>query len=134
LKRPSMIAVKRVYEPAQRGDGYRVLVDRLWPRGLTRKKAAVDLWLREVAPSNELRRWFAHDPAKWPAFRRKYRDELRGSQELRQLRDLTTQHRRLTLLYGSKERRYNNAVALTAILKPKRASAKGRKSPSHAGA
>ncbi|MGH9790706.1 MAG: DUF488 domain-containing protein [Candidatus Acidiferrales bacterium] len=129
-----MIAVKRVYERAEPGDGYRVLVDRLWPRGLTRKKAAIDLWLREVAPSNELRRWFAHDPAKWPAFRRKYRDELRGSQELRQLRDLTTQHRRLTLLYGSKERRYNNAVALTAMLKQKRASAKGRKSPSHAGA
>lgn len=129
-----MIAVKRVYEPAGRGDGYRVLVDRLWPRGLTRKKAAIDLWLREVAPSNELRRWFAHDPAKWPAFRRKYRDELRGSQELRQLRDLATQHRRLTLLYGSKEQRYNNAVALAALLKQKRASAKGRKSPSRAGA
>ena len=115
-----MIAVKRVYEPAQRGDGYRVLVDRLWPRGLTRKKAAIDLWVREVAPSDELRRWFAHDPAKWPAFRRKYRKELRRSQALRQLRELARQHRRLTLLYGSKEQRYNNAVALAALLRQKR--------------
>ncbi len=129
-----MIAVKRVYEPVRRGDGYRVLVDRLWPRGLTRKNAAIDSWLREVAPSSELRRWFAHDPAKWPAFRRKYRDELRGSEELRQLRELARQRRRLTLLYGSKERRYNNAVALAVLLKQKRASAKGRKSPLRASA
>ncbi|MGH9861214.1 MAG: DUF488 domain-containing protein [Candidatus Acidiferrales bacterium] len=129
-----MIAVKRVYEPARRGDGYRVLVDRLWPRGLTRKKAAVDLWLRGVAPSNELRRWFAHDPAKWPAFRRKYRDELCRGDEFSQLRRLAAQHRRITLLYGSKEQRYNNAVALAALLKQKHASAKGRMSPSRASA
>src|SRR5690606_33134179 len=73
-----MLRLKRVYEPPEEDDGYRILVDRLWPRGLSRDRAAVDEWLKEIAPSSELRRWFRHDPAKWPEFQQRYRQELRA--------------------------------------------------------
>ena len=111
------IAVKRVYEPATKADGQRVLVDRVWPRGITREKAALTLWLKDIAPSTELRKWFGHEPARWEEFRKRYREELADKQgPLRELASLL-EHGRVTLLYGAHAERYNNAVALADYLK-----------------
>lgn len=116
------IAVKRVYEPPDDADGLRVLVDRLWPRGIARERAKIDLWLKELSPSHALRRWYGHDPALWREFRKRYVAELAGQGEaLARLRDEAAK-RRVTLLFGTREMQNNNAVALAAIL--------GRKSPS----
>ena len=109
------VALKRAYEAPAKSDGKRVLVDRLWPRGLTREKAAIDLWLREVAPSNELRKWFGHDPEKWPEFERRYRAELKGSPALMELRELSRQGD-ITLLYAARDRLHNEALVLKQIL------------------
>jgi uncharacterized protein YeaO (DUF488 family) len=111
-----MFVTKRVYEPAAKDDGYRVLVDRLWPRGLTKAKAHVDLWLKEVAPSTELRKWFGHEPEKWPEFQKRYRAELNKT-ALESLRKLEKDHKKVTLLYGAKSEERNQAVALLKILK-----------------
>ena len=110
-----MFAAKRVYEPAAKDDGYRVLVDRLWPRGLTKAKAQVHLWLKQIAPSTELRNWFKHDPEKWPEFQKRYRREL-DQETLNSLRRLEKQHKKVTLLYGAKSDERNQAVALLKIL------------------
>jgi uncharacterized protein YeaO (DUF488 family) len=107
--------VKRVYDPPSPEDGLRVLLDRLWPRGLSKEKAQVDWWAKELAPSDGLRRWFGHDPEKYPEFVRRYREELRGNPALARLKTLGEEGT-VTLLYGAKERRYNNAQALLAIL------------------
>ncbi|ODU51277.1 MAG: hypothetical protein ABS92_00465 [Thiobacillus sp. SCN 63-374] len=110
------LRVKRVYAPPSPEDGARILVDRLWPRGLSREKARVDLWLKELAPSTELRKWFNHDPAKWDEFRQRYQQELRQQPAaLAQLIDLAGT-RPVTLLFGAKEERYNDAVALKAFI------------------
>jgi uncharacterized protein YeaO (DUF488 family) len=107
-----MLRLKRVYEAADPDDGFRVLVDRLWPRGLTKEKAHIDLWLKEVAPSDELRKWFGHEPDKWPAFRERYFRELESrSEELGQLRDLIAKGP-VTLVYAAKDTEHNQAVAL----------------------
>lgn len=108
--------LKRVYDAPAPDDGLRVLVDRLWPRGLSREKAAVDIWLKDVAPSPELRRWFGHDPAKWPEFRRRYRAELRERGN-----DVETLRRRgdegqVTLLYGARDEAHNQAVVLKEFI------------------
>jgi uncharacterized protein YeaO (DUF488 family) len=112
------VAVKRVYEPAAPADGYRVLVDRLWPRGLPRASARMDEWRRELAPSEHLRRWFGHDPALWPEFRARYRKELQAPGAQAALRELAMRPRRqrLTLLYGARDTRHNNAVVLHEVL------------------
>ncbi len=111
------IRIKRVYEPSAPGDGVRVLVDRLWPRGLSKTEARVDLWLKGLAPSDSLRRWFAHDPAKWSEFRRRYFEELAAKQEeVTELARLA-RRRRLTLLYAARDERHNNAVALASYLR-----------------
>ena len=110
-----MFLAKRVYEAAAKEDGYRVLVDRLWPRGLTKAKAHVDLWLKEVAPSNELRKWFGHEPEKWLEFQKRYRAELDG-QAIANLRKLEKEHRKVTLLFGAKSEERNQAAALLKIL------------------
>jgi uncharacterized protein YeaO (DUF488 family) len=112
----SEVRVKRVYAPPAEDDGARVLVDRLWPRGLTREEAAVDLWLKDIAPSAELRRWFGHDPALWPAFQDRYRAELAGNPAVDELRAIIEQGRRVTLLFGAKDTEHNNAVALQSYL------------------
>lgn len=110
------LAIKRVYDPVSPGDGYRILVDRLWPRGLSKDRAAVDLWLKAIAPSTELRQWFGHAPEKWPEFRRKYFAELAGhAAELAQVRALA-RRRRVTLVYGARETEYNDAVAILEYL------------------
>lgn len=110
--------IKRVYEPADHSDGYRILVDRLWPRGLTKERAAVDEWLRDVAPSAELRRWFGHDPARWSEFKRRYRLELHegpAATALRRLREVAA-GQRVTLLYGARDVTHNHAVVLLELL------------------
>ncbi|HEY0720868.1 MAG TPA: DUF488 domain-containing protein [Gammaproteobacteria bacterium] len=108
------LQIKRVYEPAAPSDGYRVLVDRLWPRGLTKESAAVAEWLRDVAPSTELRRWFSHEPERWAEFKRRYLHELEGEaavNALHHLREVAAQQH-VTLLYGAKDEAHNNAVVL----------------------
>lgn len=113
-----MIHVKRVYEKPSRDDGERVLVDALWPRGLTKEKARVDLWLKEVAPSTSLRKWFNHQPGRWTGFKRRYYTELDDKKELRLLFE-KAKNGDVTLLYGAKEERFNNAVALREYLEEK---------------
>ncbi|WP_189361934.1 DUF488 domain-containing protein [Thermogemmatispora tikiterensis] len=114
-----LIRLKRVYEEAMESDGTRVLVERLWPRGLSRERARIDLWLKDVAPSDELRRWFAHDPQKFPEFRRRYEQELRDQETARAaLAHLLELARRgpLTLVYSARDSEHNNAVVLRDLL------------------
>jgi uncharacterized protein YeaO (DUF488 family) len=110
------ISLKRAYEAAQPSDGFRVLVDRLWPRGVTKEAAAVDLWLKSVAPSAELRKWFGHKPERWDEFRTRYRAEL--DQNRSDLDELTAKAARghLTLVYGAKDTEHNQAVILKEVL------------------
>ena len=110
------VRLKRAYEPAAPSDGVRVLVDRLWPRGVSKAKAAIDHWLRELAPSHELRRWFGHDVDRWDEFRRRYRAELeQHSEALEQLRQLAREGR-ITLVFGARDETHNDAVVLRDIL------------------
>jgi len=113
------ILLKRVCDPAEEGDGARVLVDRLWPRGLSKEKAEIDHWAKEVAPSDELRRWFGHEPARWEEFRGRYHDELEGAQAQEDIHLLRAMARkgRVTLLYAAKDEAMNNAVALRDYLR-----------------
>jgi uncharacterized protein YeaO (DUF488 family) len=110
------IKIKRIYEPYESSDGYRVLVDRLWPRGVEKVGAHIDLWLKEVAPSTALRQWFNHDEAKWNEFVGRYQRELKGSVAILQLISLKNQHRTITLVYSAKNEKYNQAVALMKML------------------
>ena len=114
------ITIKRVYEPAADGDGRRILVDRLWPRGLTKEKAAVDLWLKEIAPSAEVRKWFGHDPEKWSEFQRRYGAELDANEEAVQALKQAIGKGPATLLYGAHDERHNQAVVLRDWLAAKR--------------
>ena len=110
-----MIKIKRIYEKAEESDGIRILVDRLWPRGI--KKAKVDYWLKEISPSNELRKWFSHDFNKWKEFKNKYFNELNSKKELINfLLEIIKKNSNVTLLYSAKEEKYNNAVALKEYL------------------
>ncbi|WP_049621334.1 DUF488 domain-containing protein [Frateuria defendens] len=110
------LEIKRAYEPASPEDGYRVLVDRLWPRGLKKETAAIDQWAKELAPSRALRQWFGHDPARWDGFRHRYAGELdQAAEHWRPLLAKATRHR-VTLLYGARDEEHNNAVALKAYL------------------
>ncbi len=106
------IHIKRIYDRPEESDGLRVLVDRLWPRGLSKKKARIDFWVKELAPSTELRRWYGHDPGKWTEFKSRYADELKRNQA--KLLKLVNQIQAgpVTFLYSSKEQQWNNAVAL----------------------
>ena len=111
-----MFKLKRAYEPASKDDGFRVLVERLWPRGVTKSKARLGLWLKDVAPSPELRKWFGHDPDKWPEFQKRYRAELRQQRDaLDFLRDKSATGT-VTLVYGSKDEEHNAAAALKRVL------------------
>ena|SRR5271154_2038061 len=113
------VVVKRVYEPPARSDGTRVLVDRLWPRGLTKDRAAIDAWLRELAPSNDLRQWFHQRPAAWLSFRKRYLKELSQPEAVPALEELyRLAHRRkqLTLLFASRNEQHNNATVLKDLL------------------
>jgi len=111
-----MIKLKRIYDPYAGSDGKRVLVDRLWPRGIKKEAARLDLWLKDIAPSDALRKWFAHDPSRWQEFKKRYRKELEDRQEL--ISDLRAEARRktVTLLFSAKDTERNNAVALKEII------------------
>jgi uncharacterized protein YeaO (DUF488 family) len=113
----SRVQVKRVYDKPAASDGCRILVDRLWPRGLTKEAAAVDLWLKDIAPSNDLRHWYGHEPGKWAEFKIRYYQELRTRPEPVRVIQKKIQEGPATLLYSSKELRLNNAVALAEFLK-----------------
>ncbi len=111
-----MIRVKRVYEAAEPGDGLRILVERLWPRGMKKENAKLDDWLKEVAPSTDLRKWFSHDPAKWPEFQRRYRVELDSHPEAWGPLLATAKKSDVTLLFSSHDAEHNNVVALKRYL------------------
>jgi uncharacterized protein YeaO (DUF488 family) len=111
----SEVRVKRAYDPPEPDDGLRILVDRLWPRGLKREHAKIDLWLKDAAPSTELRRWFGHDPARWGGFQERYRAELEGSAALAELRDVVSRNPRVTLVFGARDGAHNNAVVLRSL-------------------
>jgi len=113
-----IIKVKRVYDEPSSDDGVRVLVDRLWPRGLSKESARIDLWLRDVAPSDELRKWFNHDASKWEEFKRRYFKELENNKAVNELINLLRDGRTITLLYSAKSP-YNNATALKEYLESK---------------
>jgi|SRR5690554_6253710 len=104
--------IKRVYDQPEKGDGYRILVDRVWPRGLTKKKAAVDLWLKDIAPSTEIRKWFGHDPAKWQEFRKRYKQELKENNESVSVLEKALKKGKVTLVYGAKDEEHNQAVVI----------------------
>lgn len=109
------VLIKRAYAPADAADGRRILVDRLWPRGVSRDGLAVELWLKEVAPSTELRKWFGHDVAKWPEFQSRYRAELDGSEAFAELEQAARGHT-VTLVYAARDVEHNNAVVLQQLL------------------
>ncbi len=110
------IRIKRVYEAPDKGDGTRILVDRLWPRGLTKEKAQVDLWLKDIAPSTELRKWFGHDPGKWTEFRKRFRAQLeKNDEQLATLREEAGKGP-VTLVYGARDTEHNEAVVLKDFL------------------
>lgn len=113
------IKIKRVYLQPDEEDGRRILVDRLWPRGLTKEKASVDLWLKEIAPSTELRKWFGHAPEKWKEFQTRYRAELRQNTEQVSLLKQEAARGVVTLLFGAKDEEHNEAVVLQKLLMPK---------------
>ena len=120
------IQVKRVYDPPAKSDGFRVLVDRVWPRGVSKAAAAVDLWMKEIAPSAELRIWFGHDTEKWTEFRRRYRAELRDRKsELAELK-AHARHGRVTLVFSARDTEHNQAVVLQEVLGRSRKAAGGR--------
>jgi len=110
------IIIKRVYEAPAEGDGYRVLIDRLWPRGLKKEAVSMDVWARELAPSTELRKWFGHDPALWDEFRQRYTAELAASADVWQALARRSTQEAVTLLYGARDEEHNNAVALKALM------------------
>ena len=110
------IKIKRAYEQSHKDDGLRILVDRLWPRGLTKEKASVDLWLKEIAPSTELRKWFAHDPDKWKSFRGRYETELSHNQDLIKVLKQKAREGTITLIYGARDEKHNEALVLKHFL------------------
>ena len=115
-KRAGDIRIKRAYDPPASADGTRVLVDRLWPRGISKETLAIERWIKEIGPSDALRRWFGHDPERWNEFRRRYATELAKQAELLdELRSLARE-RRLTLVYAARDDAHNNAVALRDVL------------------
>jgi uncharacterized protein YeaO (DUF488 family) len=111
------IRIKRVYEPYTGTDGYRILIDRLWPRGISKENGHIDKWLKEVAPSTDLRKWFNHEPEKWPQFCAKYKAEVKGSTALDELLTDIHDHKTVTLLYGARDERHNQAIALERIIR-----------------
>lgn len=116
-----MLKIKRIYDSPEDGDGFRVLVDRIWPRAISKARAHLDLWMRDIAPSDALRKWFAHDPVRWPEFVKKYHQELKGNTDsVRQIRALEKENGTLTLLYSAHDEACNQAVALRQFLKGRR--------------
>ncbi len=116
-----MLKLKRIYEASRRSDGCRVLVDRVWPRGVFKERADIALWLKEVAPSTALRKWFGHEPERWPEFQKRYRQELRAKSELvARIRQLEKEHGVVTLLFSARDEERNQAVVLRDFLENRR--------------
>ncbi len=114
-----MVKIKRIYDKPSDADGFRILVDRLWPRGMNKKEAKIELWLKEIAPGNDLRKWFGHDPEKWDEFKRRYFKELEALPGKEELLSVIAERSRkgvVTLLYAAKDEHHNNAVALMEYL------------------
>lgn len=112
-----MIRLKRVYELPEKTDGFRILVDRLWPRGVSKQKADLGIWYKDIAPSTELRKWFAHDPDKWPEFKRRYISELRENREaLDRLKEIIRKEKNVTFVYAARDTVHNEAVVLKEVL------------------
>jgi len=122
--KPCSVGLKRAYELPAPGDGMRVLIDRLWPRGLNKEQLALDFWLKDAAPSNALRRWFGHSPRRWKSFATKYRAELAQHSDVLRLLDELRRRSRVTLLYGARDTTRNNAVVLREVLEERRYAAK----------
>jgi uncharacterized protein YeaO (DUF488 family) len=110
------IKIKRAYEPKSTADGFRILVDRLWPRGVKKEDAHIDVWMKEIAPSSQLRKWFNHDETKWAAFTTKYTAELKKSIALDDLLAFIKANKTITLVYGAKDEEHNQAVVLKSFL------------------
>ena len=113
------INIKRIYEPATPDDDFRILVDRLWPRGISKERAKLDIWLKDVAPSPELREWFGHKSEKFKEFTTLYQDELDRNAALKELEELVEQHKKVTLLYGAKDPKINHTAVLKQFLESK---------------
>jgi uncharacterized protein YeaO (DUF488 family) len=113
-----MITIKRAYEPSSKDDGFRILVDKIWPRGVSKERANLDLWMKEIAPSDNLRKWFSHDPKKWEEFENKYKEELKDKTELvDKIKETEKDKKKVTLIYSAKDKEHNNAIVLLNILK-----------------
>jgi uncharacterized protein YeaO (DUF488 family) len=112
-----LVKLKRIYEKPLKEDGFRILVERLWPRGFTKERASIDLWMKDIAPSSELRKWFGHDPEKWEEFCKLYHAELIGRKDLVDSLKQKSKERAVTLIYSSRDERHNSAVALKMFLK-----------------
>jgi uncharacterized protein YeaO (DUF488 family) len=115
-----IIHIKRIYEPSSKADGYRILVDRLWPRGMKKEDAHIDKWLKEVAPSTDLRKWFHHEPDKWPQFIAAYHKELKTSVALEELLHDIDEHQTVTFLFAAKDEAHNHALVLQQFIKDHR--------------
>lgn len=117
-EKKTKVAIKRAYEPSAAGDGRRVLVDRLWPRGVSKARLQLNAWVRDVAPSTELRKWFRHDPDRWDEFVRRYREELRAPEQEALLRTLSEHatHGMVTLIYGARDTEHNEATVLQDVV------------------
>lgn len=111
-----MVRIKRIYEPSAPGDGKRILIDRLWPRGIRKEDARIDEWMREIAPSTELRKWFSHDPAKWPEFKMRYKKELENMSDLLERLKGESRKGTITLLFAAKDTEHVNAAVLKEVI------------------
>lgn|SRR5512143_1682931 len=113
-----MIKIKRIYDPVSKDDGKRILVDRLWPRGVKKEKAAIDEWLKDIAPSDELRKWFSHDPEKWQEFKKRYKKELSDSDKVDLVKKLKAEAKKgtITFLFAAKDTEHDNAMVLKEVI------------------
>ena len=113
-----MIKIKRIYDPVSKDDGKRILVDRLWPRGVKKEKAAIDEWLKDIAPSDELRKWFSHDPEKWQEFKKRYKKELSDSDKIDLIKKLKAEAKKgtITFLFAAKDTEHDNAMVLKEVM------------------
>jgi len=108
-----LIKIKRIYESSSEEDGFRILIDRLWPRGLSKESAQIDTWLKDIAPSDSLRKWFSHDPKKWSEFKKRYREELKEKKDMiSMIKSFEKEKKTIIFLYSAKDKEYNNAVFL----------------------
>lgn len=130
-----MVQSKRIYDAPESSDGCRVLVDRIWPRGLTKQRAHIALWLKQIGPSTALRKWFAHDPKRWPEFQKRYREELRDKSDLlAEIKKLEREQGTVTLVYAARDQQHNQTAVLRNLLTSRRSHTSERRAANKAGA